>query len=87
MGWHGLDSSGSGQGPVKSSCEPGNELSGSITFWKFFGYLCDWRFLKKDSDSWSYLLNIEEPENGRRLFLSVLNLFVLIEETATYSRP
>jgi hypothetical protein len=28
MGWYGLDSSGSGQGPVAGSCEHGNEPSG-----------------------------------------------------------
>jgi hypothetical protein len=30
MGVCGLDSSGSGQGPVTSSCEHGNETSGSV---------------------------------------------------------
>jgi hypothetical protein len=30
MGWYGLDRSGSGYRPVESSCEHGNELSGSI---------------------------------------------------------
>jgi hypothetical protein len=35
MGWYGLDRSGSGQGPVKGSCECGNEPSGSRKRWKF----------------------------------------------------
>jgi hypothetical protein len=30
VGRHGLDLSGSGQGPVAGSCEHGNEPSGSI---------------------------------------------------------
>jgi hypothetical protein len=32
IGWYGLDSSGSGQGPVEGSCEHCNEPSGSIKF-------------------------------------------------------
>jgi len=31
----GLDSSGSGQGPVAGSCEHGNEPSDSIKGWEF----------------------------------------------------
>jgi hypothetical protein len=34
MGWHGLDSSGSGHGAVEGSCEHGNEPSGSIKCWE-----------------------------------------------------
>jgi hypothetical protein len=34
MGWCGLDWSGSGQGQVESSCEHGNEFSGSVKCWK-----------------------------------------------------
>jgi hypothetical protein len=34
MGWYGLDRSGSGKGPVKGSCEHGNESSGSIYCWE-----------------------------------------------------
>jgi hypothetical protein len=30
MGWYGLDRSGSGQGPLESSCEHGDEPSGSL---------------------------------------------------------
>jgi hypothetical protein len=40
--WEGgceLDSIGSGQGPVASSCEYGNKLSGFIKFWEFFSLL------------------------------------------------
>jgi hypothetical protein len=33
MGWHELDSSGSGQGPAVSSCEHGNKDSGPIKCW------------------------------------------------------
>jgi hypothetical protein len=32
MGWYGLDSSGSGYGPVVGSCEHGNGPSGSIKY-------------------------------------------------------
>jgi hypothetical protein len=36
MGWYELDSPGSGQGPVKGSCDRGNEFSGSVKFWEMF---------------------------------------------------
>jgi hypothetical protein len=35
MGWHGLDCSGSGQGPVEGSWKHSNESSGSIKCWEF----------------------------------------------------
>jgi hypothetical protein len=35
MGWYGLDRSGSASALVESSCEHGNEPSGSIKCWKF----------------------------------------------------
>jgi hypothetical protein len=35
MGWYGVDSSGSGQGPVEGVYEHGTKPSGSIKFWKF----------------------------------------------------
>jgi hypothetical protein len=34
MRWHGMDSSGSGQGPVEDSFDHGNVPSGSIQFWE-----------------------------------------------------
>jgi hypothetical protein len=34
MGRYELDSSGLGKGPVKGSCEHGNEPSGSINIWE-----------------------------------------------------
>jgi hypothetical protein len=34
MEWYGLDRSGLGQGPVKGSCEQGNEPSGYIKCWE-----------------------------------------------------
>jgi hypothetical protein len=40
---HGLESSGLGQEPVKSSCERGDELSGSIKGGKFLDYLSNLR--------------------------------------------
>jgi hypothetical protein len=49
MGWYGLDTSGSGYGPVEVSCEHGNEPSGSIKCWIILEQLSDWRLLKKDS--------------------------------------
>jgi hypothetical protein len=36
MWWCGLDWFGSGQGQVESSCEFGDEPSGSIKFWEAF---------------------------------------------------
>jgi hypothetical protein len=36
MSWYGLDSSDSGEGLVKGSCEHGNVPPGSIKFSKFF---------------------------------------------------
>jgi hypothetical protein len=38
----GLDWSGSEQGQVESSCECGNELSGSIKFWESVDWLYNW---------------------------------------------
>jgi hypothetical protein len=56
IGWDcGLDSSGSGQGPVAGSCEHGNQLSGSIKFWEFLEWLTDCWLLKKDSAPWNHL--------------------------------
>jgi hypothetical protein len=43
MGWHGLDRSGSGQGPVEGSCEHGNEHSGSIKWWEVLEQLHNWQ--------------------------------------------
>jgi hypothetical protein len=37
MGRYGLNSSGSGCGPLDRSCEHGNETSGSIKRWENFG--------------------------------------------------
>jgi hypothetical protein len=34
MGWYGLDSSGSGYGPLEGSCEHGNKPSGSVKDWE-----------------------------------------------------
>jgi hypothetical protein len=34
MEWCGVDWSGSGYGPVESSCESGNEPTGSIKCWE-----------------------------------------------------
>jgi len=45
----GLDSSGSGQGPVADSCERGNEPSSSIKGEKFLDWLRDYEFFKMDS--------------------------------------
>jgi hypothetical protein len=41
LGGRGLDSSGSGQGPVAGYCEHDNEPSGSIKCGEFFNWLCD----------------------------------------------
>jgi hypothetical protein len=49
MGWYGLDRSGSGQGPVKGSCDHGDEPSGSIKCWDVLEWLDNWRLLKKGS--------------------------------------
>jgi len=50
---NGLDSSGSGQGPVVGTCKHGNEPLGSI---KGRYWLTDYYLLKKDSAPWSWLL-------------------------------
>jgi hypothetical protein len=54
IGWNGVDISGSGQRPVVSSYEHGNEHSDSIKCWEILEYLNGWRPLKEDSISWSY---------------------------------
>jgi hypothetical protein len=48
VGWCGLDSSGSGQGPVAGSCEHSNEPLGSIKFCEILEHLSEWWPLKKD---------------------------------------
>jgi hypothetical protein len=45
----GINSFGSGQGPLAGSCEHGNEPSGSIKGEKFVGYLRDYQLLRKGS--------------------------------------
>jgi hypothetical protein len=55
MGWYGLDSSGSGKGPVTGSCEHSNEPSFSITYGESLE-LNDWQFLKKHSAPKSQLV-------------------------------
>jgi hypothetical protein len=50
VGWEcGLNSSGSGQGPIVSSCKHGNEPSGSIKCWEFLERLSNCSLLEKDS--------------------------------------
>jgi hypothetical protein len=34
---------------VEGSCKHGNESSGSIRYWEFFGWLHNWRLLNKGS--------------------------------------
>ena len=59
LGWrHGLDQSGSGQGQVAGCCEYGDEPSGSIKCREFFEYLRTFELLRKDTASWSQLINI-----------------------------
>jgi hypothetical protein len=49
-GWYGVDSSGSGYGPVECSCEHDNKLSGSIKCREILvEKLSDWQLLKDDS--------------------------------------
>jgi hypothetical protein len=48
VGGCGLNSSGSEQGPVASSCEHGNEPSASIKDGEFFDYLSKYKLFKKD---------------------------------------
>jgi hypothetical protein len=47
-----LDSSGSGQGPVATSYEHGNEPSGYIQGEEFLNQMSDYRLLRKDSGPW-----------------------------------
>jgi hypothetical protein len=53
VGWCGLDSSGSGHGPMVGSCEHGNELPSSIKGGEFLDQLSDNKLLKKDSVPWN----------------------------------
>jgi hypothetical protein len=41
---------------VDSSCEHGNEPSGSVKYLEILEYLSDWQHRKKDSVPWSYLI-------------------------------
>jgi hypothetical protein len=52
MGRCGLDSCGSGEGPVAGCCEDGNEPSGSIRGEEFRDQLSDYLLLKEDSAPW-----------------------------------
>jgi hypothetical protein len=52
MGVCGLDSSGSEQEPVADSCEHGIELSDSVKFWEFQGWLRNCWLLRKPSAPW-----------------------------------
>jgi hypothetical protein len=47
-----LDHSGSGWGPIKSSCERGNEPSGSVKRWEYLECLYNWQLPKKGSAPW-----------------------------------
>jgi hypothetical protein len=49
MGWYGLDSSGSGYGPVAGYFEHGIEFSVSIKCWEIVEQPRNWRLLKKGS--------------------------------------
>jgi hypothetical protein len=55
--WYGLDSSGSGYGPVAGFCERGNGLPGSVKCWKILEYLGDCWLLKKVLSPWSSLIS------------------------------
>jgi hypothetical protein len=46
MAWYGMNSSGSGQGPVEGFCEHGNEPCGSVKCWEILEQLNDWWLLK-----------------------------------------
>jgi hypothetical protein len=65
MGRCGLDSSGSGHGPVVVSYEHGEKPSGSINGEKFLNYLIDYQLLKRDSVPRSYVV--------RRLLSTCIN--------------
>jgi hypothetical protein len=47
IGWGGM--TGSIWGPMKGSCEHGNEPSGSIKCWEVLEWLHNWQLLKKGS--------------------------------------
>jgi hypothetical protein len=47
--WFGVDSSGSGYGPVADSCEHGNEPFGSTEGGEFLEKLSTYQLLKEDS--------------------------------------
>jgi hypothetical protein len=55
LGTCGLDSSGSGYGPVAGCCENGNEPSGSIKGGEFLDSLSDCQLLNKDFALWSHI--------------------------------
>jgi hypothetical protein len=48
-----VDSSGPGWGPMAGSREHGVEISGSVKYWGFLGWLSNYSHLKKDSAPWS----------------------------------
>jgi hypothetical protein len=49
VGRCGVDSSGSGEGPLADCCEHGNETSGSIKGGEFLDYLSDYQLLRSES--------------------------------------
>jgi hypothetical protein len=52
VGRCGLDSSGSGQRPMASSCEHSNEPLGLIKDGKILNWLSNYQLLTKDSAQW-----------------------------------
>jgi hypothetical protein len=60
MGLCGLDSSGSGQGPVERSCEHSNAPLGSITCYEIPEWLRNWWLFKKDSLQGVSLLEVSQ---------------------------
>jgi hypothetical protein len=49
----GLDSPGSGWGPLAASFEHGNDPWGSVIGWEFLNYLNDYQLSKKDFTQWN----------------------------------
>jgi hypothetical protein len=63
VGCYGLDSTGSEQRTLESSCEHGNEPSSCMKCWKIIEQLSDWRLLNKDSALRSLLVSLKWNRN------------------------
>ena len=80
VGGRGLDSSGSGQVQVASSCKHGNNLSGFIKGRKFLDQLRNYQLLKKVSASWTQLNKRRDTRAVYHSCIAQLQIIVCLKQ-------